>query len=254
MTNPKMPPGSTIVALPYVSKVGFTGATVQSIITGMTARGFPNCKFLFIGDACTHDARNIACRDALEEGADYLFFIDSDMDFPTVTLQRLKEVDADIACTDMWSRGWPSFRTVQVSKPDGKGGLATHAVPIEESHPFGPEMPGVVLPIDVCGMACTLIKTSLLRRMQEHFTDQPWFWAARHGEDATFCFNAKEIGATIKCDFGICAGHWGVTRMAGQDYTRDARNQPMSIANPEFIKRMGVLGLPKPEGESAVGV
>lgn len=249
-----MPPGSTLVALPYVSKMGFTGATVQSLIIGMTNKGFKNCKFLFIGDANTHEARNVACRDALAEGADYLFFVDSDMDFPSFTLERLKAADADIACTDMWSRGWPSFRTVQKSHPDDKGGLVTKAVPIEESHPNGTHQPGVLLDIDVCGMACTLIKTSLLVKMQESFPDQPWFWTANHGEDATFCFNAKEIGATIKCDFGICAGHWGVTRMAGQDYTRDARNQPMSIANPEFIKRMGVLGLPKPEGESAVGV
>lgn len=247
MTEPKMPPGSTLVALPYVSKTGFTGATVQSLIIGMTQKGFKNCKFLFIGDANTHQARNIACEDALREGADYLLFVDSDMDFPSNTLERLKALDADVACVDMWSRGWPSFRTVQISHPNGDGTHQTRAVPIEQSHPV-PGEPGVVLDIDVCGMACTLIKTSLLVKMKERFEDQPWFWAAKHGEDATFCFNAKEVGATLRCDFGLVAGHWGVTRMAGQDYTRDARNQPMSIADPEFIARMGVIGLPKREG------
>lgn len=233
----KMPPGVTLVALPYVSKSGFFGATVQSLVTAILGGGFRMVKFLFLGDHPQVHARNMACRDALDIGADWLLFIDSDMDFPNDTLPKLKACNADVACTDMWSRGWPSFRTVMRLDGVDEAGKR-RAVPV-------PGWPSAVEDVDVCGMACTLIRTSLLREMKEKFPEQPWFWSADHGEDATFCFKAKELGATMKCDFSIVAGHWGTTRMAGQDYTRDAANQPMSVSEPEMMRRMGVRNLPE---------
>jgi hypothetical protein len=238
----KLPPGVTLVALPYVSKSGFFGATVQSIVTGILARGFPMCKFLFLGDHTQVHARNMACKDAMELGAEWVFFIDSDMDFPTDTLARLKACDADIACTDMWSRGWPSFRTVMRLSEPREDGLK-QAVPVPGS-PTGVER------VDVCGMACTLIRTSLLRRVAEKWPDQPLFWSGQHGEDATFCFKALEVGATMKCDFDVVAGHWGVTAMRGQEYTRDPKNQPMKIdpASAEMLKRMNEAAIPQTQG------
>lgn len=235
-----VPPGVTLVALPYVSKSGFFGATVQSIVTGIFDGGFRMCKFLFLGDHTQVAARNMACKDAVEIGAEWLFFIDSDMDFPPETLARLKAMDADIACTDMWSRGWPSFRTVlRMGPPTSDGTSYWFAVP---DHVKG------VQDVGVCGMACTLIKVSLLRKMQEKYKDQPWFWSGQNGEDAQFCFKAQEMGATIRCDFDIVAGHWGTTRMAGQGYTRDAKNQPMKVDNLEMMRRMGAQNLPEEEG------
>lgn len=232
-----LPPGCTLVALPYVSKLGFTGATVSSIVLSILAGGFKNCKFLFLGDHSHVGARNAACGDALKENFEWLFFIDSDMDFPVDTLPRLKACNADVACTDMWSRNIPSFRTVmRLSAKDENG--KSLSVPYEGHG---------IEEVDLCGMACTLIRTDLLRKMRDAYKDQPWFWTGLHGEDATFCFNAKDIGATIKCDYGITAGHWGVARMAGQDWSRDAANQPHSVANVEMMKRMNVKNLK--EGE-----
>lgn len=229
--TPKPPPGATLVALPFVSKSGFTAATTMSIVLGILDHGFNNCKFLFLGDHTQIGARNMAAQNAIDDGLDYLFFVDSDMDFPTDTLARLKACEADIACTDMWSRNIPSFRCVMrtVEDKEGKGKMA---VPYNGTG---------VEDIDVCGMACTLIRTSLLKKMKEALRGEPvWFQSASHGEDASFCFMAKELcNATIKCDFSITAGHWGVLRLAGQDFTRDAANQPMTVAQPEMMARMG---------------
>jgi hypothetical protein len=236
ISPPKADGPTTLVALPFVSKQGFMGATTMALILGILGGGFRNCKFLFLGDHSQVSARNAAVDDALKEGLDYLFFIDSDMDFPVDTLKRLMAVDADIACTDMWSRNIPSFRTVMRMAPKDDTGMA-RAVPYEGHG---------VEEIDICGMACTLIKTSLLRNLKEKIGPEQCFTAGRHGEDASFCFIAKEIGgATIKCDFGITSGHWGVARMAGQDWSRDAKNQPMAVANVEMMQRMGAVNLPK---------
>ena len=235
----KVPPGVTLVSLPFVSKQGFTGATTQSLILAILAGGLSMSKFLFLGDHSQVQARNVACEDAITIGADWVFFVDSDADFPVDTLKRLKACDADIACADMWSRNIPSFRTVMRMTGKDENGMAM-AVPVEGT-------PEGVEDIDLCGMHCTLIKTSLLKLIKEKYPDRPWFWVANHGEDAMFCFTAKEVGATIKCDFSIMSGHWGVARMAGQDWSRDAKNQPMSIANMEMMKRMNVRNL-KEEG------
>ena len=233
----QVPSGVTLVSLPFVSKQGFTGATLQSIVLAVLANGMRMTKFLFLGDHSQVMARNSSCEDAVEIGADWVWFIDSDADFPSDTLERLKACDADIACTDMWSRNIPSFRTVMRMR-EHNGELASFPI---DGFPSGVE------DADVCGMHCTLIRTSLLRKMKEAFPDRPWFWTTQHGEDATFCFTAKQLGASIKCDFSIMSGHWGVARMAGQDWSRDANNQTMSVVNMEMMSRMGVKNL-KVEG------
>ncbi len=235
--------GKTLIALPFVSKIGFNHAFVQSLTASMAMKTLLPAQIMWLGDHSISDARNQACEQAIAQDADFLWFIDSDMDFPVDTLPRLKACDADIACADMWSRGWPSFRTVMRTKAPGADGLLQSVpVPDEELPPPGERG---VEEVDICGMACTLIKVPFLKRFRERYTDQPWFWVARHGEDATFCFNAKEMGAVIKCDFGIVAGHWGVCRNAGQDYTRDAKNQPMAVCNEPMMRRMGIFNPPK---------
>lgn len=237
----QVPPGATLVVLPYVSKTGFTGQTLRSLHLATMGGGMNRCKFLYMEDSSQVKARNLGCEAALAEGFEWLYFIDSDMDFPVKTLDRLKALDADIACTDMWARSWPSFRTVMVyGEPDESGmkQLYSHDIPVQTDSIAEP----VVRDVDCCGMACTLIKTSLLKKFQAD--DHLWFEASVHGEDASFCIRAKQkYDATIRCDFGVMAGHWGVCRMAGQDFTRDARNQKMTITNLDMMKRMGVLNL-----------
>ncbi len=220
----------TLLALPYVSKIGFDAATTQSIILALLGGGLKHSKILFLGDCSQAQARNLACETALKDGFEWIFFVDSDADFPVDALARLKACDADIACADMWSRNWPSFRTVmRLGEPGEDGIRRAYAVP---GNPTGVES------VDLCGMHCTLVRTSLLWKLKK-----PWFFVGEHGEDANFCFKAGEIGATVKCDFGLKSGHWGRCRMIGQDFTRDARNQTMAIVDNEMMSRTGVLNL-----------
>lgn len=223
----------TLVALPFVSKGGFDGATVSSLIYSLIYGGMQKCLFCFYGDYPVSHARNAAAQDAMARGADWVFFIDSDMDFPTNTLSRLKALDADIACADMWSRNWPSFRTVLEYNPAVRWPKKREFVPVENGGPVTGARD-----VDCCGMACTLIKTNLFRKFAKAKI-MPYVMAA-HGEDSAFCIVAKKrFKAKIRCDFDVKAGHWGRARMLGQDFTRDARNQMGIIADPEMIKRMG---------------
>jgi len=236
MTN-----GVTLLALPYVSKTGFSGATMSSVVLSAFSGGMKRVKVLFLGDHSQIHARNASAQSACDDDCEYLWFVDSDMDFPANTLERLKACDADIACTDMWSRNIPSFRTVmRLREEDGKQQFAAVDIPpikkpIEEPN---------VQDVDACGMACTLIRVSLLKKFLE--ADHLWYEGSIHGEDVSFCIRAKQaFGATIKCDFGLMAGHWGQARMAGQDWTRDANNQMGKISMMDMMARMGVRNLPQ---------
>lgn len=234
-----LPKGATILALPYISKLGFSGPTVSSLIFALINNGLPRTMVSFYGDYSTSHARNAAAQDAVIKGAEWLFFVDSDMDFPINTMERLKALDADVACTDMWSRSIPSFRTVMRYGPKSKDGKRQF-VSIEKGEG--------VMDIDCCGMACTLIKTSLLRKFAKAKT-MP-FAMGVHGEDANFSILAKQkFKASMKCDFGVTAGHWGQVRMAGQEWSRDAQNGYGAVADPEFLKRMGARNVP-----AAIGV
>jgi len=210
--------------------------SMMSLVYGLVYGGLNKCVFSFHGENITSRARNAFAMQAMDMGADYLFFVDSDMDWPVDTLARLKALDADIACTDMWARNWPSFRTVLEYGPK-KRFKPRELVPVA--------MNGKVTgqrDVDCCGMACTLIKVSLLEKFAK--AKMMPFVTAKHGEDASFCILAKQkFKASIRCDFDIVAGHWGMARMAGQEFTRDARNMTGEIAEPEVIRRMGVLGL-----------
>ena len=207
--------GLTLVALPYVSKDGFAGPCVESILKCFASGNMGNVSFFFARDQTQVRARNAACEKALEIGAEYLFFVDSDQDFPIEALSRLKAVSADVACADMWSRGWPSFRIVMVKGPTDAGGKV-HYVPVSDEIAAQEDIEDV----SFSGMGCTLIRTDIIRRMRDAYPEQPWFWTAHSGEDATFCFKVLEMGGTVKCDFGLKSGHWSYCRMMGQDYTR----------------------------------
>lgn len=233
----QLPPGVTLLALPFVSKQGFDGATVSSLIFGLIYNGLGKCLFNFYGDYPVSHARNAAASDAINKGAEWLFFVDSDMDFPVNTLARLKALDADIACTDMWSRNWPSFRTVLEYDKPKQFAKKRELVPVAGGDKInGPR------DVDCCGMACTLIKVSLLRKFAKNKL-MP-FIMTEHGEDAGFCMVAKQkYKATIRCDFDVLAGHWGRSRNSGQEFTRDARNQYGAVADPVMMKRMGARNL-----------
>lgn len=229
-----VPPGSVFVALPHVSKQGFTGATVSSLVYAIIGGGFGGCGFHFLGDYSVVHARNAAAQAAIQMGYEWLLFIDSDMDFPVQLLAKLKECDSDIACADMWSRNVPSFRTVmRYTKKKHKG----------QKMMFEPVKNGAgIMDVDCCGMACTLIRVSLLRKFAKKKLAP--FSMSLHGEDAYFCIVARQkFGATIRCNFDVATGHWGVCRVAGQDWSRDARNGFGALADPEYMKRMGILGL-----------
>lgn len=232
-----LPERATLLALPAVSKQGFSIGTMSSVVFAIINGKMPRTMIEFFTDYSVVHARNAACSEAMRLGAEWLWFVDSDMDFPIDTLPRLQALDADIACVDMWSRSVPSFRTVmRYGKPERKGLKSLERFVAVEDSVADAKLPADV---DCCGMACTLIRTSLIRKFAK--AKMLPFTMSLHGEDAAFCILArKKFKATIRCDFGITAGHWGASRHAGQPWSRDPKNVFGQVADKEMLTRMGV--------------
>lgn len=217
----------TLVAMLYVSKYGISGPTVNSLLGSILSHSFDNCEYQFIVDHTHVSGRNRAAKIAVDGGFDYLLFLDSDMDWPPETLQRLMLCKSDVACIDMWSRGIPSFR--MVSKKNGDGSIK----PVPDDLATG------IVDVETCGMGCTLIGVPLLKRMKEKLGEL-WFQAASHSEDVSFCYLAKEMfAASIKCDFGLLAGHYTTIRASGQPFMRDYNNRWAEIPDKESAKYGG---------------
>ena len=206
---------SMILAVPCQTGRGLSPATAHSLLymekPEKWAAFFP-CDYHIVG------ARNACVKVALEDGVDHLLFIDSDMDIPHDAYPRLLECDADIACGLMWTKHIPSFPTV-----------------FRDGRPF---TGSGIEDIDECGMACTLIRTSLLKSMP-----LPWFYMdGSGGEDHIFCRSARKAGASIRCNFDVKTGHLGFIYYTGQDFTRNPEHQRAErIGNREALEKYGVL-------------
>lgn len=137
------------------------------------------------------DGHNQLARQALAEGCDWLFFIEEDTVPPKGALEKLIEVDNDIACIDYGVSGW---------------GCVTRS------------SEGEIL---WCGLGCTLVKRKVFEKMtypcfraDMTLRLNDWTWQKLPDEyiktkqygslDIWFCDQARKLGFTIKQVEGEC--------------------------------------------------
>ena len=146
-------------------------------------------------------ARNLMARNALDEGVDFLWMVDSDMVVPEDALYRLLDADADV-CTGWAVRGSSDDGTTSVIKFGGQGYHdsygAAHLAAMDDD----------LVAVKGNGMACALIRTDVFRRFPA-----PWFVYVDHpdgsalGEDYYFCQQCASRGVKIWVDPRVGCGH-----------------------------------------------
>lgn len=151
------------------------------------------------------EGREACVTAALGVGADYLMFIDTDMQFPADGIERLVAQGKDIIGGAYNEKRFPPTSTVKIS--DGNGGFATATVNLP-SDPFR------------CAAVGTGFMAVNLKRLTAHLT-APFFafttdahevtraWASGPGEDTAFCLRAHRAGLEVWCDPTVKLGHWG---------------------------------------------
>lgn len=145
---------------------------------------------------CIDNNREKIIELAIKNLCSHLFFVDSDMSFPGDTLERLLEQDKDVIGAPYNYRFLPLTTTVKFLG--------------ENKELVKKEMPKETFEVYAVGMGCTLIKMSILEKL-----NKPYFLIKRSmadiefTEDVYFCEKAREAGFSIWCDPKIKVEHWG---------------------------------------------
>jgi hypothetical protein len=146
-------------------------------------------------------ARNEVCRLFLEDGGDYLLFLDADMRHPADIAHRLLAHDLPLV-TGRYQMRKPPFHTVAMRKI-GPGPNDYKAIR---------ETAGVV-PIDAGGAGCLLIRRDVLEAIRASVGDD-WFryQTGPNGlrtvsEDMWFYEQAKACGFQAFCDLDTVSSH-----------------------------------------------
>ena len=178
-----------------------------------------NHSMILIGGKEADDARNIAAQRALDNGADYLFFLDDDVQPPFHAIRQLyyrlaQDKDAVIAT---------GIYATKDKNPEpliyrGNGGGA-----------FWDWKKDTVFEITGCGTGCMMIKTEIFKKLEK-----PWFRIIDNfitegdnitqtmTEDLYFCDKVVKAGGKIIADGGILCRHWDVKTMTAYSLANDS--------------------------------
>ena len=168
-------------------------------------------------------ARSYLANVVLEQGHDYLWFVDQDAAFMPETLDRLLSWEMPIVGALCMIRGSTHcFPMVfQGHNPDAD----TWMIRVNEVHEFMRQHydlrtndPQIVDPVpvdslfqvDFTGCHCLLIERGVLEKMEP-----PWFSGQPGQEDRNFCFKAAELGIPVYVDLSVLAAHATGTRLIG---------------------------------------
>lgn len=142
--------------------------------------------------------RNECVDIALRQEVDALLFVDADMVFEKDSLLRLLKLDRDIVSGLCVNRHPPFSPSVKIRNDKGLYGTSPHTT----EGRFLSGLAGV-------GMAFTLIKMEVFRKVKQPWFAMPPLGVDVQGEDLYFCEKAIEAGFDICCDTSLIIGHLG---------------------------------------------
>ena len=147
----------------------------------------------------TVSARNKIVYEAIKDNWDYIFFMDSDMEFPPETLGRLLNHNKDIV-GGFYLRKKKGYlpNAFKLGFAEGDKLLTEFVLDFRE--------------VEAIGTGCLLVKTDVFKKMEK-----PWFEYVptesvdghMMTEDIVFCKRAKKLDYKIYCDGTIACGHIG---------------------------------------------
>ena len=151
---------------------------------------------------------------AIQHGADYIMFLDSDQTIEPDTIDRMVnhlEDGEDIVTALIFRKDYPYQPCIfksQEELPNGQIALEYYDVDTEDlTKPFY---------VESCGFGCAMIKLDVFKNIP-----QPWFLPRPYtGEDITFMWNVKQKGYKVLCDPTINIGHYGIKNFTREDYLK----------------------------------
>lgn len=162
----------------------------------MLQKGGNETAIMFQCGSLVYDARNKLAKQAIEMGADYTMWFDSDMIFEPDAMVRLLKHDAPIVSGAYFRRS-PPYHLVAFDKCDADKREWTDL-----------KLPKETVKCGGVGFGCVLVKTDVLFDVAAKF--QTWFEPMNgFGEDLSFCWRARDCGYDVLLDPSITCGHVG---------------------------------------------
>ena len=165
----------------------------------MLQKGGHEVAICFECGSLVYDARNKLAKRAVEMGAEYTMWFDSDMIFQPDTMIRLLEhKDEGGIISGVYFRRSPPYTPVVFAKCNIR----------ERSWADLEEIPTELVEVEGVGFGCVLVSTDVL--MSIAAKDWRWFEPLKgFGEDLSFCWRARECGYKIILDPSVKCGHVG---------------------------------------------
>lgn len=161
------------------------------------------CTLAMKAGSLIYTSRNDLAMRSLQMNADYVFWMDSDMQFPPDTLVRMVDVlqknDLDIL-TGLYFRRVPPYSPVLFDKLEMNKNICSWSE--------FKELPDHLFEIGGCGFGCVLMSTEVFISVQAKHGNM-FAPMGNNGEDIAFCIRARDCGYKIWCDPSIICGHVG---------------------------------------------
>jgi glycosyltransferase involved in cell wall biosynthesis len=140
--------------------------------------------------------------DWVVKGFDYLFSVDSDISFPSNTLERLLAHDVDVV-SGLYVQRKPGLHILEIYEPTEHDGVT--------NMPY-PKLKGrCLVEVAGCGFGCALVKATVLRDIG--YPQFKYYSAINHAntisEDVDFCKKARDKGFKIWADPNVLCSHTG---------------------------------------------
>ena len=189
----------TLIAIPCMDTV--QTEFVRSLVS---MRYVGEVQFLFTECSLVYHARTGLCKMAMNAGADFVLWLDSDVVFQPDLMEKLME---DIQGRDMVTAVYHARRAPfrPVIWKTIKTGLLPTDTQVEQYDDY-PE--DGLFEIEGCGFGAVLMKIGVIRDVAETF-HQTFSPVTGLGEDLSFCVRARSCGYKIWCDSALQIGHKG---------------------------------------------
>ena len=165
----------------------------------MLQKGGHETAICFECGSLIYDARNKLAKRAIEMGADYTMWFDSDMIFqPDTMLRLLEHKDEGGIISGLYFRRSPHYTPVVFAKCNIR----------ERSWADLEEIPTELCEVEGVGFGCVLVSTDVLMSMAA----KKWRWfepLKGFGEDLSFCWRARQCGYKVLLDPNVKCGHVG---------------------------------------------
>lgn len=181
--------------------------------------------YTVIKNTLIYNARNLIADNAVKEGFDFVFWVDSDITFKPDTLVRLLQ-NAQTYNLDFVSGLY--FMRRKKTQPvlykkiwwdvSQEGNVSTGAEPYTD-YPSG------LFKADGVGFGCCLTTVKLLKAVGEIY-GSPFTPLMGMSEDLAFCLRAKRTGFQLYCNSTIQCGHIGEMIFDEEYFRCQAEKEP----------------------------